>query len=110
MRQSIIYEIKIEYIGAISELRKRENFVVYFSNLKRAIEAVQSNLALNGWEQKNLNYSAVYRAMKQKGKFVAEFSEQKLKFFKIHISAKTLNPLLNTLGIDEHPSLKVNNR
>ncbi len=110
MRQSVIYEIKIEYIGSISELRKRENFVVYFSNLKRAVESVQSNLALNGWEQKNVNYSAVYRSMKQKGKFSAEFSEQKVKFFKVHICTKILNPILNTLGIDEHPSLKVNNR
>lgn len=52
MRQSTIYEVTINYMGAMNEVRKREPFIVYFSNLKRAIESVQSNLALNGWEQK----------------------------------------------------------
>ena len=106
MRQSIIYEVTINYIGSLSEVRKREPFMVYFSNLKRAIECVQSNLALNGWEQKKVNYTAVYRTLKIKHKFICDFDTMKVKFFQVIISKKTLNPLLTTLGIDEFPTLK----
>ena len=106
MRQSIIYEVSINYIGSLNEVRKREPFVVYFSNLKRAIECLQTNLALNGWEQKKVNYTAVYRTLKTKDRFVCDFDAMKVKFFQVKITTKTLNPLLTTLGIDEFPSLK----
>ena len=106
MRQSIIYEVTINYIGSLSEVRKREPFVVYFSNLKRAIECVQSNLAVNGWEQKKVNYTAVYRTLKVKNKFVCDFDAMKVKFFQVIITTKSLNPLLTTLGIDEFPTTK----
>ena len=106
MRQSIIYEVSINYIGSLNEVRRREPFVVYFSNLKRAIECLQTNLALNGWEQKKVNYTAVYRTLKTKNKFVCDFDTMKVKFFQVKIITKTLNPLLTTLGIDEFPSLK----
>jgi hypothetical protein len=106
MRQSIIYEVSINYIGSLNEVRKREPFVVYFSNLKRAIECVQTNLALNGWEQKKVNYTAVYRTLKVKNKFVCDFDAMKVKFFQVTITTKILNPLLTTLGIDEFPTTK----
>jgi hypothetical protein len=106
MRQSIIYEVTINYIGSLSEVRKREPFVVYFSNLKRAIECIQSNLAVNGWEQKKVNYTAVYRTLKVKNKFVCDFDAMKVKFFQVMITTKNLNPLLTTLGIDEFPTIK----
>ncbi len=77
MRQSIIYEVTINYIGSLSEVRKREPFVVYFSNLKRAIECVQSNLAVPGWLQKEETYTAVYLTLKVKKKF--NFSERNRK-------------------------------
>jgi len=106
MRQSIIYEITINYIGSLSEIRNREPFVVYFSNLKRAIECIQSNLAVNGWEQKKVNYTTVYRTLKVKNKFVCDFDATKVKFFQVIITTKNLNPLLTTLGIDEFPTTK----
>jgi hypothetical protein len=108
MRQSIIYEVCINYISSANEVRKREPFVVYFSNLKRAIEALQTNLAVNGWEQKKVNYTAVYRMLKIKDKFVCDFDVAKVKFFQVVIFKKTLNPRLSTMGIDEHPQWKRN--
>lgn len=106
MRQSIIYEVTIQYIGSLNDVRKREPFIVYFSNLKRAIECVQTNLAINGWEQKKVNYTAVYRTLKIKNKFVCDFDALKIKFFQVIIVSKTLNPKLTTLGIDEYPVVR----
>lgn len=103
MRQAIIYEVTIHYIGSLNDVRKREPFTVYFSNLKRAIECVQTNLAINGWEQKKVNYTAVYRTLKIKNKFVCDFDAMKTKFFQVIICPKTINPKLTTLGIDEYP-------
>lgn len=106
MRQAIIYEVTIQYIGSLNDVRKREPFVVYFSNLKRAIECVQTNLAINGWEQKKVNYTAVYRTLKIKNKFVCDFDAMKTKFFQVIIVPRTINPKLTTLGIDEHPTAR----
>lgn len=106
MRQSIIYEVSIHYLGSVNEVRKREPFIVYFSNLKRAIECVQSNLAINGWEQRKVNYTAVYRMIKLRNKFVCDFDAMKTKFFQVIITTKILNPKLTTLGIDEYPTVK----
>lgn len=107
MRQSIIYEVSINYIGSLNEVRRREPFIVYFSNLKRAIECLQTNLAINGWEQKKVNYTAVYRTLKIKEKFVCDYDVKRIKFFQVIISKKTLNPLLTTLGIDENPAVNM---
>jgi hypothetical protein len=41
--------------------------------------------------------------MKEKGKFVAEFSLAGNKIFKVTIIAKTINPALTMLGIEEKP-------
>jgi hypothetical protein len=105
MQQQIIYEVKVSYIGSLSTIRVREPFVVYFSNLKKTIENISGQLALNGWPIK-INYSAVYRSLKIKDVFHTDFDVAGQKVFRITISKKTLNPVLNTLGIDEKPVLK----
>ncbi|MFN4144939.1 MAG: hypothetical protein ACK4GN_03880 [Runella sp.] len=104
MRQSTIYEVKTSYIGSLNALREREPFVVYFSNLKKAIESISTQLAVNGWPVK-INYSAVYRSLKAKGKYVCDFDVGGLKVFSLVLTPKTLNPHLSTLGIDEMPIL-----
>lgn len=102
MPQQIIYEVRITYIGALSTLRPREPFVAYFSNLKKTIENLTAQLALNGWPLK-VNYSAVYRSLKIKEKYSCDFEVAGYKVFKITITQKILNPTLTTLGIDEMP-------
>ncbi|MFN8343858.1 MAG: hypothetical protein U0X91_02580 [Spirosomataceae bacterium] len=102
MTQQTIYEVQIIYIGTLGALRQREPFVAYFSNLKKTIENLTAQLALNGWPLK-INYSAVYRSLKAKQKYVCDFDVAGHKVFKIQITPKVLNPTLTTLGIDEMP-------
>jgi hypothetical protein len=105
MQQQIIYEVRVSYIGSLNEIRKREPLVVYFSNLKKTMENIAGQLALNGWPIK-INYSAVYRGLQIRDVFHADFDVAGNKVFRITISKKILNPVLNTLGIDEMPVLK----
>ena len=106
MRTSIVYEIAVHHIGALSAIRKRDSSFAYFSNLKRAIECVETTLAVNGWTMKKINYTAVYRTLKIKEKFVCDFDFAGAKMFQIVISKRVLNPALTTLGIDEMPMIK----
>jgi hypothetical protein len=106
MRTSIIYEVAVHHIGALNTLRKRESSFVYFSNLKRAIECVQTTLAVNGWSLKKINYTAVYRTFKIREKFICEYDFAGAKVFQIVITKRTLNPVLTTLGIDEMPLMR----
>ncbi|GAA4456385.1 hypothetical protein GCM10023189_25540 [Nibrella saemangeumensis] len=98
-----IYEVTVQYIGSLSTVRQRDPFTVYFSNLTKAVEAVISHLALNGWPIK-INYSAVYRSLKQRGSYYCDFDVAGAKVFRIRITPRTLNPVLTTLGIDEKPT------
>ncbi len=102
MPQQIIYEVRVLYIGTLATLRQREPFVSYFSNLKKTIENLTAQLALNGWPLK-VNYSAVYRSLKAKAKYTCDFDVAGHKVFKITITPKILNPTLTTMGIDEMP-------
>ncbi len=102
MLQQTIYEVRVTYIGSLSNLREREPFVTYFSNLKKTIENISAQLALNGWPLK-INYSAVYRSLQSKGKYICDFDIAGHKVFRISIMPKILNPTLTTLGIDEMP-------
>lgn len=97
-----IYEVTIQYIGSLNSLRQREPFTVFFSNLKKAIETIIGQLALNGWPIK-INYTAVYRSLKQRGSYQCDFDVAGAKVFRIRIVSQTLNPVLTTLGIDEKP-------
>ena len=99
----IIYEVTVQYIGSLSTIRQREPFIVYFSNLKKAIETIVSHLAMNGWPIK-VNYSAVYRSIKQRGTYHCDFDVAGAKVFRVRITPRTLNPVLTTLGIDEKPN------
>lgn len=105
MLQQTIYEVRITYIGSLSNLRQREPFITYFSNLKKTIENISAQLALNGWPLK-INYSAVYRSLQAKGKYTCDFDVAGHKVFKITITPHLLNPTLTTLGIDEMPMVK----
>lgn len=105
MPQQIIYEVRVMYIGTLGTLRQRDPFVAYFSNLKKTIENLTAQLALNGWPLK-INYSAVYRSLKAKQKYTCDFDVAGHKVFKIIITPKILNPTLTTLGIDEMPVIR----
>jgi hypothetical protein len=105
LKQQAIYEIAIIPIGSLTSLRPKEAVFTYFSNLKKCIDSLLTSLAINNWENK-INYTLVYRSIKEKGKFVAEFAFAGQKIFKVVVTVRTINPSLSMLGIDEKPIVK----
>jgi hypothetical protein len=103
LKQQTIYEVAVIPIGSLNTIRQKETVFTYFSNLKKCIESILATLALNGWECK-LNYTAVYRSIKEKGKFSQEFSFAGIKVFKIVILPRIINPSLSMLGVEEKPN------
>ena len=102
MKQQTIYEVAIIPIGSLNTIRQKDTVFTYYSNLSKCVEQLTASLALNGWTDK-VNYTAVYRAMKEKGKFTASFEVAGNKVFKVVISPKIINPNLTTMGIEEKP-------
>ncbi len=102
MKQQTIYEIAVISIGSLNTIRQKETVFNYFSNLSKCLDQLKAALAINGWDSK-INYTAVYRSLKEKGKFVAEFSLAGNKIFKVVITTRMINPSLTTLGIEEKP-------
>ncbi len=107
MRQQIIYEVAVIPIGSLNSIRTKETIFTYFSNLKKCIESVSTSLAINGWENK-INYTAVYRSIKEKGKFIVEFNLAGNKVFKLQVKSRTINPSLSMLGVEEKPHFPKN--
>lgn len=102
MKQQTIYEVSVISIGSLNTIRQKETVYSYFSNLSKCLDLLKTSLAINGWDSK-INYTAVYRSIKEKEKFVAEFSLAGNKIFKVMIIARTINPALTMLGIEEKP-------
>ena len=102
MKQQTIYEVAVIPIGSLNTIRNKETEFSYFSNLSKCLDQLTTALAINGWEAK-INYTAVYRSLKEKGKFVSEFSLAGNKIFKIVLTPRTINPALTMLGIEEKP-------
>ncbi|AUD02324.1 hypothetical protein [Spirosoma pollinicola] len=98
----IIYEVTIQHVGSLSALRQREPTVIYFSNLRKAVDAITAELALNNWPPK-INYTAVYRGVKQRGFYGCDFNVAGTRVFRIKVVPRVLNPALPRLGIDENP-------
>ncbi|HLL97150.1 MAG TPA: hypothetical protein VK404_19410 [Spirosoma sp.] len=98
----IIYEVTIQHVGSLNAIRQRESTVIFFSNLRKAVDAVTAELALNSWPQK-VNYTAVYRGVKQRGFYSCDFDVAGTRVFRIKLVPQVLNPALPRLGIDENP-------
>lgn len=102
MKQQSIYEVAVIPIGSLNAIREKETVLSYFSNLSKCLDQVISSLVINGWESK-INYTAVYRSLKEKGKYTTEFRIANNKVFKIVITPRIINPSLTMLGIEEKP-------
>lgn len=98
----IIYEITIHHVGSLNALRQREPSVTFFSNLRKAVDAITAELAFNNWPPK-VNYMAVYRGVKQRGFYSCDFDVAGTRVFRIKIVPRVLNPALPRLGLDESP-------
>ncbi|GAB3944737.1 hypothetical protein GCM10028805_12680 [Spirosoma harenae] len=98
-----IYEVTTQHIGTLTTLRHRESTTIFFSNLRKAVDAISAELALNNWPPK-VNYTAVYRGVKQREFYSCDFHMADLRVFRIKIVPRLLNPALPRLGIDENPA------
>ena len=98
----IIYEVTLHHIGSLATIREREPSVVFFSNLRKAVDAIVTELLLNNWPMK-INYTAVYRGVKQRGFYACDFDVAGTRVFRIKIIPRVMNPVLPRLGIDENP-------
>ena len=99
----LIYEVTIQHIGSLAIIRQREPTVTFFSNLRKAVDAITAELALNNWPPR-VNYMAVYRGMKQRQFYSSDFTVAGTRVFRIKVIPRILNPALPRLGIDENPS------
>jgi len=99
----VIYEITIQHVGTLNTIRQREPVTIFFSNLRKAVESITSELVMNNWPLK-VNYTAVYRGVKQRGFYTCDFDVAGARVFRIKILPRVLNPALPRLGIDENPA------
>jgi hypothetical protein len=106
MKQSFIYKIEVNYINNLVGIKQSLPVVSYFSNLKIALESILSILALRGWDDHKINYTAAYRSIKDRGKYVSEFSLKNVKIFRLEVSKVIMNPALSDLGVDQKPHME----
>ena len=99
----VIYEVTIQHVGSLSTLRQREPIIIFFSNLRKAVDAITAELALNNWPPR-INYTAVYRGVKERAFYSCDFNVAGTRIFKIKVTPRILNPALPRLGIDENPA------
>lgn len=99
----IIYEVSIQHVGSLTTLRQREPTITFFSNLRKAVDAIIAELVLNNWAPK-VNYTAVYRGVKLRGVYGCDFDVAGTRVFRIKVVPRVLNPALPRLGIDENPA------
>ncbi|GAB3987026.1 hypothetical protein GCM10028807_05730 [Spirosoma daeguense] len=99
----VIYEVTIHYVGSLTTLRQRDPTITFFSNLRKAVDAVTAELALNNWPPK-VNYTAVYRGVKQRQFYSCDFDVAGTRVFRVKVVPRLLNPPLPRLGIDENPT------
>ncbi|MGF7217927.1 hypothetical protein GGR92_004104 [Spirosoma lacussanchae] len=98
----VIYEVTIQAVGSLNTIRQREPVVIFFSNLRKAVDAITAELALNNWPPR-VNYTAVYRGVKQREFYSCDFDVAGTRVFRIKVVPRVLNPALPRLGIDENP-------
>jgi hypothetical protein len=98
-----IYEVTLQHVGSLNALRQREPTVIFFSNLRKAVDAITAELALNNWPPK-VNYMAVYRGVKQRGFYSCDFDVAGTRVYRLKLVPRVLNPALPRLGIDENPA------
>lgn len=105
MQQQAIYEVKVEPFLQADPGRAITSEITYFSNLKKAVDTIRVVLEANGWPIL-VNYSAVYRQLPEKGFYTQVFVAENVRYFRLTISKRVINPVLTGLGIEEMPRRK----
>ncbi|MFA7473723.1 MAG: hypothetical protein WCY86_12525 [Spirosomataceae bacterium] len=105
MRNLFIYEVEVKSLLKADPEAPESIEKTYFSNLKKAVDTIRIVLEANGWPV-TVNYSAVYRQLPEKGFYTSVFVVENVRYFRLTITKKILNPALTSLGIEEMPRRK----
>jgi hypothetical protein len=103
MATAKIYQVKIDYNYSLLSVKGSKPHYSYYSNLLKTLEALLAALVVKGWEVKGLNYTAVYRAIKEKGVYAKYMRYNGVSFFRIEITELVLNPKLNFFDLEQPP-------
>ncbi len=101
-RQQPIYEVRIDHLLETIPGLGRVPELTYFTNLKKTIDTLRIVLEANGWPV-TINYSAVYRHLQLKNSYSSVFVLEHVRYFRLTITKRIINPHLTSLGIEEMP-------
>lgn len=97
-----IYELQIQSVPVKDIDIPTMTESSYFSNLTKAIETINSMLMVNDWEEL-VSYSSAYRDINAVGFYRKLYEIERVKYFRVVITRKILNPRLTSLGIPKKP-------
>jgi hypothetical protein len=103
MHKSTFYSVETSYRNEVIVIRPSEPYIAFFSNLTLAYRAIESNLAINGWPLEGINYTAVYRVIKQRGVATITLKVVGSSILTIKITKQLMNNPLEKIGIDPYP-------
>jgi hypothetical protein len=106
MKNQSIYSVETSYRNELVVIRPSEPYVAYFSNLTLAYNAIANNLAINGWPLDRINYTAIYRIIKERSIATISIKVKGSSILTIKISKLLMNNPLEKLGIDPYPLLE----
>ncbi|SOE22488.1 hypothetical protein SAMN06298216_2918 [Spirosomataceae bacterium TFI 002] len=103
LKKHSFYSVETSYRNDLVVIRPSEPYVAYFSNLSLAYKAIESNLAMNGWPLDKINYTGIYRLIKQRGIATITLKVIGSSILTIKVSKLDMNNPLEKLGIDAYP-------
>ncbi len=103
MKPSKIYILEIESSLELAGIKPSQKSISYFTNLNKLITTLKNVLLVQEWDIDTLNYMAVYRSLKLKGRYNLVIRQQKVAFLNLKISQDILNPDRSNLGIFKAP-------
>lgn len=103
MKSSSIYQVETSYRSDTIIIKPSEPYKAFFSNLSLAYKAVSNNLAIKGWPTEGINYTAIYRKIKERGAVTISIKLANSPMLIIKISKFKMNEPLESLGIDAAP-------
>lgn len=105
MKISSFYLVETSYQNELIVIRPSEPYQAYFSNLTLAYKAIEQNLATEGWPLDKINYTGIYRIIKERGTATITLKVIGSSILTIKVTKLLMNNPLEKLGIDPYPLL-----
>lgn len=106
MTPKALFRVQINYRHDLIPIKGSQPDDIYFSNLKNAVNALLAAMSLNNWDTSGFNYTAVYRALKEKKNYTKEIRLKGTSFYKISVNKCRVNPQIREIGIMPAPDLE----